>query len=101
MAPLFDHLSGGLCVGHQVVDLLITMAKTACFSPRQATIFTPYPNIVDPEETSKLALSDKVGWLCGRSGSGYSVIEPGNCFALCYRIIDCECVMCVYACDDH
>ena len=78
-AALFDRLSGGLCVGHQVVDLLITMAKTACFSPRQATIFTPYPNIVDPDETSKLALSDKVGWLCGGSGPCHSVIETVNC----------------------
>ncbi|KAL8562648.1 hypothetical protein ACOMHN_011220 [Nucella lapillus] len=44
-----------------VVDLLITLAKAACFSQRRAIIFEPYPNIVDHDHhgPGKLALTDQ------------------------------------------
>ncbi|XP_076444034.1 protein mono-ADP-ribosyltransferase PARP6-like isoform X2 [Babylonia areolata] len=51
-----------IATGAEVVDLLITFAKAACFSSRKAIIFSPYPNIVDPDhpEPGRLALSDRV-----------------------------------------
>ncbi|KAL8562644.1 hypothetical protein ACOMHN_011216 [Nucella lapillus] len=46
-----------------VVDLMITVAKAACFSPRKAIVFKPFPNIVDPDYPGfgrqRLALSEK------------------------------------------
>ena len=44
----------------QVVDLLLTMAKAALNSVRGEMIFDPFPNIVDPNDSQKLALSEKV-----------------------------------------
>ena len=73
----------------QVVDLLITMAKAACFSQRKATIMTPFPNIVDPDhmEPGKLAFSDKVRLLtvCGKSFRHFS---DGHSFFLCLPVIE-------------
>lgn len=45
--------------GPEVVDLLITMARAACFSERNSLIFTPFPNIVDPDDHNKIAVSEK------------------------------------------
>lgn len=44
----------------QVVDLLIAMANAAAQSARCNLILDPYPSIVDPKNTSQLALDPKV-----------------------------------------
>ena len=42
------------------MDLLIAMANAAANSPRANLILDPYPSIVDPENSHRLAMDPKV-----------------------------------------
>ena len=48
-----------IATGAEVVDLLLAMSKAACKSTRKATIFDPYPTVVDPTNPSELAFHPK------------------------------------------
>ena len=49
-----------IATGAEVVDLLIAMAVAACRSRRSDVIFDPYPTVVDPTNSTELALNPKV-----------------------------------------
>ncbi|KAK6179519.1 hypothetical protein SNE40_011853 [Patella caerulea] len=48
-----------IATGAEVVDLLVTMTKAACKHNRKATIFDPYPTVVDPKKSAEFALNPK------------------------------------------
>ena len=48
-----------IATGAEVVDLLLAMSKAACKSNRKATIFDPYPTVVNPRVPSELAFHPK------------------------------------------
>lgn len=43
----------------EVIDLLVAMAKAACFSVRKELIFDPYPTVVNPKNAVELAFDPK------------------------------------------
>ena len=45
----------------QVVDLLIAMVNAAAHSPRCEIILDPFPCVVDPDNSARLALDPAVG----------------------------------------
>lgn len=47
------------------------MAKAACSSSRSQAIFDPFPTIIDPKDSTKLALSPEVGCLQYKSEIKY------------------------------
>jgi hypothetical protein len=51
-----------IATGAEVVDLLVAMAKAALKSTRKTIIFEPFPTVVDPRNSTELALGPKV---CG------------------------------------
>ena len=51
----------------QVIDLLLTMARTACLSNRKELIMDPYPSVVDPENPNRLIFDPKVSAWKSRS----------------------------------
>lgn len=44
----------------QVVDLLVSMCRSALESPRKVVIFEPYPSVVDPNDPQMLAFNPRV-----------------------------------------
>lgn len=48
-----------IATGAEVVDLLLAMTRAACKSNRKATIFDPYPTVVDPTCPTELAFHPK------------------------------------------
>lgn len=44
----------------QVVDLLVSMCRSALESPRKVVIFEPYPSVVDPNDSQALAFNPRV-----------------------------------------
>ncbi|XP_071110322.1 protein mono-ADP-ribosyltransferase PARP6-like [Haliotis cracherodii] len=48
-----------IATGAEVVVLLIAMTRAACNSARKATIFDPFPTVVDPTNPQELVLSPK------------------------------------------
>lgn len=48
-----------IATGAEVVDLLLAMTRAACKSHRKATIFDPYPTVVDPQSPTELAFHPK------------------------------------------
>lgn len=46
----------------QVVDLLVAMVNAAAHSTRCELILDPFPSIVDPDDSGKLALDPAVGY---------------------------------------
>lgn len=48
------------CVSFQVVDLLVSMCRSALESPRKVVIFEPYPSVVDPNDPQMLAFNPRV-----------------------------------------
>lgn len=54
-------LSGDLSlVFLKVVDLLVSMCRSALESPRKVVIFEPYPSVVDPNDPQMLAFNPRV-----------------------------------------
>lgn len=49
-----------LCLWQQVVDLLVSMCRSALESPRKVVIFEPYPSVVDPNDSQALAFNPRV-----------------------------------------
>ncbi|KAJ8396601.1 hypothetical protein AAFF_G00016670 [Aldrovandia affinis] len=48
-----------IATGAQVVDLLVSMCRSALESPRKVVIFEPYPSVVDPNDTQALAFNPR------------------------------------------
>lgn len=48
------------CVHFKVVDLLVSMCRSALESPRKVVIFEPYPSVVDPNDPQMLAFNPRV-----------------------------------------
>ncbi|XP_031426541.1 protein mono-ADP-ribosyltransferase PARP8 isoform X2 [Clupea harengus] len=48
-----------IATGAQVVDLLVSMCRSALESPRKVVIFEPYPSVVDPEDFQALAFNPR------------------------------------------
>ncbi len=48
------------CLWLQVVDLLVSMCRSALESPRKVVIFEPYPSVVDPNDSQALAFNPRV-----------------------------------------
>ncbi|XP_062307222.1 protein mono-ADP-ribosyltransferase PARP8 [Osmerus eperlanus] len=48
-----------IATGAQVVDLLVSMCRSALESPRKVVIFEPYPSVVDPEDSQALAFNPR------------------------------------------
>lgn len=48
-----------IATGAEVVDLLLAMTRAACKSNRKATIFDPYPTVVNPTSPTELAFHPK------------------------------------------
>uniref|UniRef100_G3SU39 Poly [ADP-ribose] polymerase n=1 Tax=Loxodonta africana TaxID=9785 RepID=G3SU39_LOXAF len=48
-----------IATGAQVVDLLVSMCRSALESPRKVVIFEPYPSVVDPNDPQMLALNPR------------------------------------------
>lgn len=44
----------------KVVDLLVSMCRSALESPRKVVIFEPYPSVVDPNDPQMLAFNPRV-----------------------------------------
>uniref|UniRef100_A0A8D0G855 Poly [ADP-ribose] polymerase n=1 Tax=Sphenodon punctatus TaxID=8508 RepID=A0A8D0G855_SPHPU len=49
-----------IATGAQVVDLLVSMCRSALESPRKVVIFEPYPSVVDPNDSQMLAFNPRV-----------------------------------------
>uniref|UniRef100_A0A673K579 Poly [ADP-ribose] polymerase n=1 Tax=Sinocyclocheilus rhinocerous TaxID=307959 RepID=A0A673K579_9TELE len=49
-----------IATGAQVVDLLVSMCRSALESPRKVVIFEPYPSVVDPNDSQALAFNPRV-----------------------------------------
>lgn len=43
-----------------MVDLLVSMCRSALESPRKVVIFEPYPSVVDPNDPQMLAFNPRV-----------------------------------------
>lgn len=54
---VMSSVADAISTDFEVVDLLIKMAKAACSSSRSQAIFDPFPTIIDPKDSTKLALS--------------------------------------------
>uniref|UniRef100_A0A667XV98 Poly [ADP-ribose] polymerase n=1 Tax=Myripristis murdjan TaxID=586833 RepID=A0A667XV98_9TELE len=48
-----------IATGAQVVDLLVSMCRSALESPRKVVIFEPYPSVVDPNDPQTLAFNPR------------------------------------------
>ncbi|XP_036383721.1 protein mono-ADP-ribosyltransferase PARP8 [Megalops cyprinoides] len=48
-----------IATGAQVVDLLVSMCRSALESPRKVLIFEPYPSVVDPNDSQTLAFNPR------------------------------------------
>ncbi|KAF5912090.1 hypothetical protein HPG69_003364 [Diceros bicornis minor] len=48
-----------LCMYFKVVDLLVSMCRSALESPRKVVIFEPYPSVVDPNDPQMLAFNPR------------------------------------------
>ncbi|KAL0979914.1 hypothetical protein UPYG_G00191520 [Umbra pygmaea] len=48
-----------IATGAQVVDLLVSMCRSALESPRKMVIFEPYPSVVDPCDSQALAFNPR------------------------------------------
>ncbi|KAG2466546.1 PARP8 polymerase, partial [Polypterus senegalus] len=48
-----------IATGAQVVDLLVSMCRSALESPRKVVIFEPYPSVVDPNDSQTLAFNPR------------------------------------------
>ncbi|KAG7318285.1 hypothetical protein KOW79_018040 [Hemibagrus wyckioides] len=48
-----------IATGAQVVDLLVSMCRSALESPRKVVIFEPYPSVVDPSDPQSLAFNPR------------------------------------------
>ncbi|KAG7268999.1 hypothetical protein CRUP_033491, partial [Coryphaenoides rupestris] len=48
-----------IATGAQVVDLLVSMCRSALESPRKDVIFEPYPSVVDPNDPQTLAFNPR------------------------------------------
>lgn len=48
-----------MATGAEVVDLLISMTRTACKSKRREIIFNPYPTVIDPDKPTEFYLHPK------------------------------------------
>ncbi|XP_071393565.1 protein mono-ADP-ribosyltransferase PARP8 isoform X2 [Centroberyx affinis] len=48
-----------IATGAQVVDLLVSMCRSALESPRKVIIFEPYPSVVDPNDPQTLAFNPR------------------------------------------
>ncbi|XP_067083920.1 protein mono-ADP-ribosyltransferase PARP8 [Osmerus mordax] len=48
-----------IATGAQVVDLLVSMCRSALESPRKVVIFEPYPSVVDPDDSQALAFNPR------------------------------------------
>ncbi|XP_041053642.1 protein mono-ADP-ribosyltransferase PARP8 isoform X2 [Carcharodon carcharias] len=48
-----------IATGAQVVDLLVSMCRSALESPRKVVIFEPYPSVVDPLDHRSLAFNPR------------------------------------------
>uniref|UniRef100_A0A8C1NSB3 Poly [ADP-ribose] polymerase n=1 Tax=Cyprinus carpio TaxID=7962 RepID=A0A8C1NSB3_CYPCA len=48
-----------IATGAQVVDLLVSMCRSALESPRKVVIFEPYPSVVDPIDSQALAFNPR------------------------------------------
>ncbi|XP_038621704.1 protein mono-ADP-ribosyltransferase PARP8 isoform X1 [Tachyglossus aculeatus] len=48
-----------IATGAQVVDLLVSMCRSALESPRKVVIFEPYPSVVDPTDPQMLAFNPR------------------------------------------
>ncbi|XP_036164580.1 protein mono-ADP-ribosyltransferase PARP8 isoform X3 [Myotis myotis] len=48
-----------IATGAQVVDLLVSMCRSALESPRKVVIFEPYPSVVDPNDPQMLAFNPR------------------------------------------
>uniref|UniRef100_A0A4W4HJ56 Poly [ADP-ribose] polymerase n=1 Tax=Electrophorus electricus TaxID=8005 RepID=A0A4W4HJ56_ELEEL len=48
-----------IATGAQVVDLLVSMCRSALESPRKVVIFEPYPSVVDPSDPQTLAFNPR------------------------------------------
>lgn len=48
-----------IATGAQVVDLLVSMCRSALDSPRKVVIFEPYPSVVDPNDSQMLAFNPR------------------------------------------
>ncbi|XP_041425351.1 protein mono-ADP-ribosyltransferase PARP8 [Xenopus laevis] len=48
-----------IATGAQVVDLLVSMCRSALESPRKVVIFEPYPSVVDPNDPQALAFNPR------------------------------------------
>ncbi|TRY90023.1 hypothetical protein DNTS_018251, partial [Danionella cerebrum] len=49
-----------IATGAQVVDLLVSMCRSALESPRKVIIFEPYPSVVDPNNSQALAFNPRI-----------------------------------------
>lgn len=56
------------CMCFKVVDLLVSMCRSALESPRKVVIFEPYPSVVDPSDPQMLAFNPRV--------SSYLALQP-------------------------
>lgn len=57
----------------QVVDLLVSMCRSALESPRKVVIFEPYPSVVDPNDPQMLAFNPRVS-SCLQANAAFPII---------------------------
>lgn len=62
-----------LCVYFKVVDLLVSMCRSALESPRKVVIFEPYPSVVDPNDPQMLAFNPRVSCYPGTPITKFSL----------------------------
>ncbi|XP_043933620.1 protein mono-ADP-ribosyltransferase PARP8 [Protopterus annectens] len=56
---VMNEAANGIATGAQVVDLLVSMCRSALMSPRKVVIFEPYPSVVDPSDSQALAFNPR------------------------------------------
>ncbi|XP_030048974.1 protein mono-ADP-ribosyltransferase PARP8 isoform X1 [Microcaecilia unicolor] len=56
---VMNEAADDIATGAQVVDLLVSMCRSALESPRKVVIFEPYPSVVDPNDPQMLAFNPR------------------------------------------
>ncbi|KAM3834050.1 protein mono-ADP-ribosyltransferase PARP8, partial [Diretmus argenteus] len=56
---VMNEAANEIATGAQVVDLLVSMCRSALESPRKVVIFEPYPSVVDPNDPQTLAFNPR------------------------------------------
>lgn len=82
----------------KVVDLLVSMCRSALESPRKVVIFEPYPSVVDPNDPQMLAFNPRVSGQPEPTMSKAPVNLDGDFSLMALFPLNVCLVKCIYGC---